>query len=94
MDWGVGPPDLYYNGITNQTMFIQGFKIAVREGIPSTKRVNVMSVRLYRTEFLADRSFRAYGVPCNQFLPLEWHQTRTTGSNKVTDAGVKFMERC
>ena len=41
MDWRVGPSDQYYHGIANQTMFIQGFKIAVREGILGTKRVRV-----------------------------------------------------
>lgn len=54
MDWRVGPSDQYYNGIPNQTVFIQGFKIAIREGILGTKRVNVKadipSVRPYRVE--------------------------------------------
>ncbi|KAG8216775.1 hypothetical protein J3R82DRAFT_7019 [Butyriboletus roseoflavus] len=60
MDWRVGPSDQYYNGIPNQTLFIQGFKIAIREGILGRKRVNVKadipSVRPYRVEFY-DRSW-------------------------------------
>ncbi|KAF8549735.1 hypothetical protein OG21DRAFT_558303 [Imleria badia] len=53
MDWRVGPEDPYYNGIANQTVFIEGFKIAVREGILGKKRVNVKafpSVRTYCPE--------------------------------------------
>ncbi|KAH0829065.1 hypothetical protein J3R83DRAFT_2522 [Lanmaoa asiatica] len=55
MDWRAGPSDQYYNGIPNQTVFIQGFKIAIREGILGTKWVNVKadfpSARPYRVEF-------------------------------------------
>ena len=55
MDWRVGPSDQYYNGIANQTMFIQGFKIAIREGILGTKRVRVKAdspaVRPHRVEY-------------------------------------------
>ena len=55
MDWRVGPSDQYYHGIANQTVFIQGFKIAVREGILGTKRVRVKvdspAVRRYHVEY-------------------------------------------
>jgi hypothetical protein len=55
MDWRVGPSDQHYNGMANQTVFIQGFKIAVREGILGTKRVRVKAdspaVRPYRAEY-------------------------------------------
>ena len=55
MDWRAGPSDHYYHGIANQTVFIQGFKIAVREGILGTKRVRVKvdppAVRPYRVEY-------------------------------------------
>lgn len=61
MDWRVGPSDQYYNGIANQTVFIQGFKIAVREGILGAKRVNVKadfpSVRTYHVEFSSGSRF-------------------------------------
>ena len=55
MDWRVGPSNRYYNGIANQTVFIRGFKIAVREGILGRKRVRVKvdspAVRPYRVAF-------------------------------------------
>ncbi|KAI9567507.1 hypothetical protein HD554DRAFT_2329152 [Boletus coccyginus] len=55
VDWRVVPSDQYYYGTANQTVFIQGFKIAIREGILSTKRVRVKvdspSVRPYRASF-------------------------------------------
>ena len=55
MDWRVGPSDQYYNGIANQTVFIQGFKIAVREGILGTKqvrvKVDVPAVRPHHIEY-------------------------------------------
>lgn len=55
MDWRVGPSDQYYHGIPNQTVFVHGFKIAIREGILGRKRINVKadipSVRPYRVEF-------------------------------------------
>ena len=55
MDWRVGPSDQYYNGIANQTVFIQGFKIAIREGILGTKRVRFKAdsptVRPHRVEY-------------------------------------------
>jgi hypothetical protein len=41
VDWRVGPSDQYYNGIANQSIFIQGFKIAVRSSILGTKWVKV-----------------------------------------------------
>ncbi|KAG6376871.1 hypothetical protein JVT61DRAFT_897 [Boletus reticuloceps] len=41
LDWRVGPSDQYYNGIPNQSVFIQGFKIAVRSSILGSKRVTV-----------------------------------------------------
>ena len=55
MDWRVGPSDLYYNGIPNQSVFINGFKIAIREGILGSKWVTVKadipSASPYRAEF-------------------------------------------
>lgn len=58
MDWRVGPADRYYNGVPNQSVFIHGFKIAIREGILGSKWVNVKadnpSVRPYRVEFSSD----------------------------------------
>ena len=37
----MGPSNQYYNGIANQSVFIQGFKIAVRSSILGTKWVKV-----------------------------------------------------
>ena len=55
MDWRVGPSNLYYNGIPNQSMFINGFKIAIREGLLRSKwvtvKADVPSVRPHRAEF-------------------------------------------
>ncbi|KAG9313427.1 hypothetical protein JVU11DRAFT_5748 [Chiua virens] len=55
LDWRVGPSDRYYNGTSNQTVFIQGLKIAIREGILGPKWVDVKAdnptVRPYRVEF-------------------------------------------
>ena len=41
VDWRVGPSNQYYNGIANQSVFIQGFKIAVWSSILGTKWVKV-----------------------------------------------------
>lgn len=41
LDWRVGPSNQYYNGTANQSVFIQGFKIAVRTNILGAKRVKV-----------------------------------------------------
>ena len=60
MDWRVGPSDQYYNGIANQTVFIQGFKIAVRPGLLGTKvRVKAGSptVRPYRDAYSGGSRF-------------------------------------
>ncbi|KAF8549737.1 hypothetical protein OG21DRAFT_558497 [Imleria badia] len=68
MDWRVGPEDPYYNGIANQTMFIQGFKIAVRHGILGKKRINV------KAGFPSGRGSRSSGSTVNAQAP------RGTGS--------------
>ena len=41
VDWRVGPSNQCYNGIANQSVFIQGFKIAVRSNILGAKRISV-----------------------------------------------------
>ncbi|KAF8439122.1 hypothetical protein L210DRAFT_2246452 [Boletus edulis BED1] len=88
MDWRVGPSDRYYNGIANQTMFIQGFKIAVRESILGRQRVNVKadfpSVRTYRVRFsrgsrffnLMDRGSRS-----SSSSTVDAQASRGTGTN-------------
>lgn len=61
MDWRVGPSDQYYNGIPNQSVFITGFKIAIRKRVLGQRRVSVKpgipSVRPYRAELSSDSWF-------------------------------------
>lgn len=74
MDWRVGPEDPYYNGIANQTMFMQGFKIAVREGILGKKRINV------KAGFPSVRTDRAESSSGSWFSNIWGRGSRSSGS--------------
>ena len=86
LDWRVGPSDQYYNGIANQSVFIQGFKIAVRGSILGTKRVKVRAqapvVRPPQVAASNGLRWRIIGAR----LPFRWFRTSAANAPRKTNA--------
>ena len=102
MDWRVGPSEQYRYGIANQTVFIQGFKIAVREGILGRKRVKVEadipSVRTYQGKLSSGSLFFNLwggGSRSNSGLTTSAQTPKGTGSSfniNTTESNIPMDE--
>ena len=86
VDWRVGPSNQYYNGIANQSVFIQGFKIAVRSSILGTKWVKV---KAQPPVVRPQQGVSYYGFSRSNIgarLSSSWFGTSVANTSRETDA--------
>lgn len=85
LDWRVGPSNQYYNGIANQSVFIWGFKIAVRSSILGGKRIKVKEqlpvVRSHQVAFYNNLR----GPNVGSRAPSSWFSASASTTSRETD---------